>query len=68
MPRNMLIHTADALSAQVERLREIASFNSSHAVQIMPTPSYLSALLYEGNANDDVLKDIILVYKAVCFI
>ncbi|XP_034234592.1 uncharacterized protein LOC117641410 [Thrips palmi] len=50
---------------QVERLREIAGSEMGHAVQIMPPPSYLQALQYEGNVKPipGLSSDVILVYK-----
>ncbi|KAK3920223.1 Protein zwilch-like protein [Frankliniella fusca] len=48
---------------QVERLREIVGSENNYAVQIMPPPSYLQALLYERNPDSDLTPDIVLVYR-----
>lgn len=55
---------------QVEKLREVAGSETGqtgHAVQIMPPPSYLQALLYEGNPKPipGLSSDVILVYRCV---
>lgn len=62
----MPVSVVDA-SCQVERLREVVgSDNDNYAVQIMHPPSYLRALLYEGNSETDscLTPDVVLVYKA----
>lgn len=50
---------------QVERLREVAGFDSGVAVQIVPAPSYLRTILYDDAQNEpDLTEAIVLVYKA----
>lgn len=65
MPATTVPVTASCL---VEKLRRIADCENGNAVQIMPPPSYLRALLYEDTGDSEsaigLTPDIILVYKA----